>query len=512
MGLNKIKMDINTRGLIILISVLIISGSSCKKLVETPPPSNSITESNVFTVDATAIASLNGIYISMNENFQPFQGNNSISLLAALSADELTLYNGITSGYYYGYYRNQLSATLGTPFAGSEHWTPLYRFVFRCNAAIDGLNKSSSLTPLVKQQLLGEAKFMRAFFYFYLVNTFGDVPLALTTNADANTLLSRSPKADVYKQIIADLKEAEELLGDNFLAPTLLSSTGERVRPTKWAASAMLARAYLYTNDYTNAELKSSAVINYTSLFGPISSVPLNSVFLKNSKEAIWQLQPTVQFFNTQEAKTFVIPPQGPNSSNNPVFISKQCLNNFEANDQRKLFGNWIDTTIYTVTTSPLVRDTVAYCYKYKKNEQDQTIVSTPSTPGYTKMTEYFMVLRLGEQYLIRAEARAQLGNISGAQSDLNTIRIRAGLPNTTANDQASLITAILKERQVELFCEWGHRWFDLKRMGKVDEVMNIATLQKSSGATSWQSFQQLYPIGLEELQKAPNLVQTPGY
>ena len=127
-------------------------------------------------------------------------------------------------------------------------------------------------------------------------------------------------------------------------------------------------------------------------------------------------------------------------------------------------------------------------------------------------MTEYIMVLRLGEQYLVRAEARAQLNKINEAKSDLNAIRTRAGLPNTTAMDQSSLLAAILDERRHELFCEWGHRWFDLKRRGQVDAVMSVITPLKSNGAIQWRSYQQYYPITQGELDKAPNLTQTPGY
>jgi hypothetical protein len=109
-------------------------------------------------------------------------------------------------------------------------------------------------------------------------------------------------------------------------------------------------------------------------------------------------------------------------------------------------------------------------------------------------VSEYLMVFRLAEQYLIRAEARVQQNNFGGAQNDLNAIRTRAGLPNTIANDQTSLLAAILKERQVELFTELGHRWLDLKRTENVNAVMSVVTPLKTNGA-SWQSYQQLYPV-----------------
>lgn len=488
--------------------------SSCRKLVESPIPSDSIAETSVYAVDATAIAVLDAVYISMNAPDQPFQGNRSIGLLAGLSADEYTLYNGVTTGTVFYYYRNSLSQALGTVSSGAEQWPILYNYVYKCNAAIEGLNKSTTLTPTIKKQLLGEAKFLRAFFYFYLVNLYGDVPLALTTDPEVNNFLSRSPKTDVYKSIVVDLKEAEELLSENFLSGTILTTTTERVRPTKWAANALLGRVYLYIGDWEKAENRTSLVINNTTLFGPLPG--LNNVFLKNSQEVIWQIQPTDINFNTTEAKTLVIPPTGLHPSGNPAYLSKQWLSIFESNDQRKFFGNWVDTTIYKISNNPVIWDTIAFCYKYKKNEFDPNIISTSTVPGYTKMSEYFMMLRLGEQYLIRAEARAKQGKLAEGISDLDVIRERAGLQKIAITNpgisQSILLDTILHERRVELFGEWGHRWFDLKRTGKIDQVMSVHTPLKSNGSVQWQPYQALCPILLNDIRLNPNLVQNPGY
>lgn len=480
--------------------------TSCKKFVQVPPSSGSITENTLYANDATSIAVLTDLYNNMNSS--PIQGGStygSISLFAGLSADEYDFIFGSSLPNYTGYYYNSLVQNASLQF-GAEHWAPLYNFVFKCNAAIEGLNKSSSLTPSIKQQLLGEAKFLRAFFYFYLVNEFGDVPLALSTDPKVNTLLARSPKASVYQQIISDLQDAEEKLSVNYLDVTLLNQTSERVRPTKWAAAALLARVYLYTVDYAKAEVEANKVIGNTTLFDPPSIVALNNVFIKNSREAIWQIQPTASNFNTPEAQTLIIPVTGPSTSN-PVYLNKQLLNSFENGDQRAILGNWIDRTIYNITAT--VMDTVYFPFKYKLNALDATITNNTGT---TNMKEYFMVLRLGEQYLIRAEARAKQGNISGAQADLNAIRNRAGLPNTTATDQPSVLTAILNERRHELFSEWGHRWFDLKRTNNIDAVMTVVTPIKSGGTNQWQSYQQIYPLPLETIQGAPNVVQNNGY
>jgi hypothetical protein len=466
----------------------------CKKFVAIEAPITTVNEENVYKTDATAIAVLTGIYSSI-VNDGRFMGRASISLLSGLSADELTLASIITDARLLAYYKNQLRANPSENY-GTELWggggTNIFNYLFICNAAIEGVNNSGSLTASVKRQLLGEAKFMRAFFYFYLVNFFGDVPLVLTTNPAINASLSRSPVPQVYQQIVADLKEAQQLLSDNFLNKDLQNYAGtpERVRPTKWVATALLARTYLYLADYSNAEVESSKIISNTAQF----SLPpaLNSVFLKNSTESIWQLQPVQIGRNTEDAFVFILPATGPNASVNPVYLSPQLLNEFEPGDLRRKGGNWIDSVIVS-------GNNYFFPGKYKA-----TITSGA-------ISEYLMVFRLAEQFLIRAEARAQQNNIGGAQDDLNKIRTRAGLPDTKANDKISLLAAILKERQVELFTELGHRWLDINRTGNIDAVMSAVTPLKANGG-KWQSYQRLYPVYYNDILKNSNLSQNNGY
>lgn len=487
--------------LFLLPIITMLFHSSCKKWLTIPAPSASITEISVYSTDATAIAVLNGLYSSISSS-ELFQGHRSITLFAGLSSDELTLYSGVTNMTHISYYKNQLAAT---PLlnAGSEHWALLYPLIYRCNAAIEGVSATIVLTPAIKQQLLGEALFLRAFFYFYLVNLFGDVPLALDTDPQANTLLRRAPKKEVYQQIIADLEKAKALLSNDYLNETLFRSTTERIRPTRWAAAALLTRTYLYAEEYTKAEEEATGVINNVDLFGLVA---LNDVFGKNSREAIWQIQPTTVGLNTEEGRLFIIPATGPTDvatfNPNPVYLSDFLLQSFEPDDQRRIYGNWVDTISYPISDTEV--DTVAFPFKYR-------VSTSPDVSSPNDMTEYLVVLRLGEQYLIRAEARARQNKITGAQEDINAIRTRAGLGPTLANDNASLLAAILRERQVELFTEFGHRWFDLKRMSQVDAVMSIITPLKANGAP-WQSYQQWYPLPFSELAKSPNVVQNTGY
>jgi hypothetical protein len=124
-------------------------------------------------------------------------------------------------------------------------------------------------------------------------------------------------------------------------------------------------------------------------------------------------------------------------------------------------------------------------------------------------VTEYTVVLRLAEQYLIRAEARAQQGNLLDAQADLNIIRSRAGLSDRSINNVDLLLTAIMHERQVELFSEWGHRWLDLKRTNTVNAVMSVITPQKGG---TWSSNWAWFPIPQSEIRTNVKLKQNLGY
>jgi starch-binding outer membrane protein, SusD/RagB family len=385
------------------------------------------------------------------------------------------------------YYTNSLtnSNTVQTDF-----WNNIYPILYTVNSAIAGLTNNTALTPAVRQQLLGEAKFMRAFCYFYLVSLYGDVPLVTGTDYTVNALLPRTPQSQVWQQIISDLKDAQNMLSTNYLDATLLNTTSQRVRPTSWAATALLARSYLYTQNWDSAQVEATTVINNPTLY---NLERLNGVFLANSNEAIWQLQPVNFGANTQDAQLFIIPSAGPGGSF-PVYLNPLLVNAFEPGDQRRT--NWVDS----VVVSP---NTYYYAYKYK-------VDSIPSP-----VTEYEMILRLGEQYLIRAEAEANGagGGTVASITDLDTIRNRAGLSNYSgATDQASLLTAILHERQVELFTEWGHRWLDLKRTNTVNSVMGSPGNVCAFKGGVWNPDWQWYPIPKYDLQHDPHLVQNSGY
>jgi hypothetical protein len=238
---------------------------------------------------------------------------------------------------------------------------------------------------------------------------------------------------------------------------------------------------------WDSAEAQATDVINNVSMFSLDS---LNNVFLKNSSEAILQFQPveTATRSNTGDGALFILPSLGPNNGNNPVYLSNNIANSFEPGDER--FTNWIDSVVAGGIT-------YYFPYKYKIGLVD------------TATGEYIMALRLGELYLIRAEARAQQGRLAQSDNDLNVIRRRAGLAPLNPATLEESLNDILQERKVELFSEWGHRWFDLQRMKLIDSVMTIVSPQKGG---TWSSYKALYPIPLNEILLDKNLTQNPGY
>ena len=439
----------------------------CKKFVEVDPPKTQITKDLVFTTDATATSAIEGLYEQMMENIESI-ANGGLTLYTGLSSDELVYY--MTTPSYGEFYSNGLEPT--NENLKSNLWGPSYNYIYQANSIIEGLSKSTTVSVTLKQQLIGEAKFIRAFYYFYLTNLWGDVPLIISTDYLINSKAGRIQQNEIYDQIIADLTDAKSLLSSDYSF-----SNGERIRPTQWAAIALLARVYLYIGDWTNAEAQSSLLINNTNFF---SLADLNDVFLKNSNEAIWQLLPVVPDVNTGEGYMFA------QTDGIPTYagVSDNLLAVFEAGDNRKT--SWI--------------------YSYSSDNQNYNVPFKYKLQFSPSQDEYNTVLRLAEQYLIRAEARAEQNNILGAQSDLNTIRNRAGLSNTLAGNKEELLLAIGHERQVELFAEWGHRWLDLKRTHQADII--LGPLKRAN----WQSTDSLYPIPQYEIDNDPNLTQNAGY
>lgn len=485
---------------IVFAASVVMFGVSCKKLISISDPITSITSDQIYTSDALATAAMAGVYTqmingtSLVSNSANTFSNGLGTYVCGMSADEITPYSGSNL-----YVSNTLIATNAA--YSIVFWNSCYKAIYGSNAVIEGIaaSTSGSLHDSIRTELTAEAKFVRAFSYVYLVSYFGDVPLVLTTDVNQTMTMSRTSKDQVWQQVIQDLKDAQTGLADDYRF-----ANGERWIPNKWAATALLARAYLYSGDDENAATQASAVIGNATQYSLVSD--LNSVFLKNSQEAIWQLQQNVSIANlgnaTPEGDQF-IPLTSPTRGLPKVNLDSSLINSFETGDKRK--QNWINATNRALYYTSYHDSTTLYYFPYKyKTATYNRVVGGAAT-------EYYMVLRLGEQYLIRAEAEAKgaNGGASAAIADLNIIRARAGLtalPASLSSD--ALWKAVAHERQDELFCEWGHRWFDLTRMGLAHDVLsNIAAKQPWMG-----DYQLLYPIPIAEIQNDHNLTQNAGY
>ncbi|MGN6177608.1 MAG: RagB/SusD family nutrient uptake outer membrane protein [Mucilaginibacter sp.] len=458
-------------------SILILIGinlTACKKLVETPEPTNTITATETFSNTSTATSALVAIYGDMT-NQAPGYADGATTFYCGASADELLLYQA--AGEDAQIQDNKLLSSTNI-FTGA-FWNEMYFDIYMANGIINGLQASNTVSASAKQPLIAEAKFLRAFDYFYLVNLYGGVPLVTTTDYNQTALLPRATTTQIYQLITADLEAAIAGLPIDYSA-----SNGQRVRANKWAATALLARVDLYLGNWADAAKEASAVISNTGTYSLVSN--LNNVFLANSTEAILQLIPTgTTSYAVPEA--YINVPYPPNTGNPNYYLTDQLLKAFEPGDQRR--AAWVDSTNYSGV----------YYYPYKYKVQ---IASQNSIP------EYYMVLRLAEQYLIRAEAEANNNDSNDAIADLNAIRHRAGLPNYPgSSDKNAVLNAIYHERQIELFAEWGHRWFDLKRTGQANSVLSAISYKQP-----WHSTQLLYPIPYPETITDPNLTQNPGY
>lgn len=440
---------------------------ACEDFIEVDLPQTQLTSGAVYQDDVTATAALSDIYASMRLNGVITGNQDGLSVLMGLYTDELTYYAGASSPLN-SFYNHSVIAVNDYVLS---LWSNSYSQIYACNALLEGVSSSNSITAETKDKLKGESLFIRALLHFYLVNLYGDIPYITTTNYQINAKASRLPKNVVYDKILIDLLSAKELLTYSYPVP-------DRSRVNKAVVQALMARVYLYQENWGMAELEASNIIN-TSLYGIESNLDL--AFLKDNPSTIWQLHPGLAGANTEEGRFFIF------TSGPPAIaaLSNNLIDAFDPDDLRRQY--WIKS----VTDGS---NTWYHSYKYKQNENT----------GDSQ--EYSIIFRLEEQYLIRAEARAHLGNLAGGKEDLNRIRNRAGLGDYTANSQEELLSAIIHERRVELFTELGHRWFDLKRTGRAANVLSVIK-------PAWQNRDLLLPIPESELILNDNLQpQNPGY
>jgi hypothetical protein len=449
--------------------ILLFFTIACSDFVAVDIPKQQLSTAAVFNNSGNVEAALRGVYIKMRD-----QG----LLTASGLNSNMGFYTDALDNYAFGASESnsfQNHTLLSNNSIIEFWWGSAYAQIYAANAIIEGLEHSEALTLEEIDHYKGEALFIRGYLHFLLMALFGDIPYITTTDYTENTTVSRAPQAAVYSQILIDLNLAAALLPDEDMS-------GERVRPYQAVAEAVLARVYLYNEQWDMAEVASDKVITQFGALEP----DLNKVFLKDAPGTIWQFKSEGDGRNTIDGALaiFITGPPTNWALTDDLFFAFEPPTVYQR-DHRQ--SEWISTVSDGTTTW-------RHAFKYK--ERDNTDTSR----------EYQIQLRLAEQYLIRAEARAHLGDISGAQADINAIRNRAGLGDTSAATLKALLDAILQERRVELFTEGGHRWFDLKRMGKAAEV--LAPIKPG-----WRDTDVLLPIPEAELLSNPNLLpQNDGY
>lgn len=447
--------------------------NSCQKFVQVDLPKSQLVRETVFKDYSTANAAMVQIYSLLRDRLVLSNtGISDLTKICGMYGDELKLwsvFSGTNNSNDLVYLNNLIPSH---PYVGYV-WDNSYFIIYSANAIIEGLARQadSNISTADQDRLTGEALFIRSFVHFYLTNLYGNIPYVTHTDYVSNNKLSRLSKDEVLKNLEDDLKKAIALLPEAY-------TDVERVRPNASAARALLARVYLYHEKWQEAVDTANDVLE-NSAFEIVQD--LGAVFLKDSRETIWQLSPNTSTGITPEAGSYILVSAPPSL----LSLSDQMVSAFDLVDQRR--AHWVGKIADANGTE------YYYAYKYKRR------LST------TPQNEYSIQIRLAELYLIRAEARAQLHDFDGSTADLNRIRVRAGLVHISSSNKEEILTSILEERNRELFLEYPHRFFDLIRTGNT----HILAARKSG----WDANDVLWPIPESEILVNPNLLpQNPGY
>jgi starch-binding outer membrane protein, SusD/RagB family len=389
-------------------------------------------------------------------------------------------------------------------------WDGYYRAIYRANIGIQKI-PTIDMDAKLRGRYVAECQFLRAYFYFNLVRWFGDIPLVTAPLSPDAFNLTRTPKADVYKQIIKDLTESMAVLPEKSQYPS-----ADLGRVTKGAARGLLAKVYLTNKDYVNAEKYALELINSTE-YGLLPDY--TKIFLpegENTSESVFEIQCTAK----AERATFDAPYDGGSQFNEVQGVrgspnlgwgfnrpSDAFIVEFEAGDPRR------DATI--LYEGEVLPDGSAIVEKNPRlfNARFNQKAWTPPHPGFNyNGPGNIRILRYADVVLIAAEALNENGRTAAALTQLNTVRKRARglniniLPDVILTDKTKLREAIWHERRVELGME-QQRWFDLVRTGQAEAAY------KKHGKVFVKNKHELLPIPQKEIDLSNQLLtQNPGY
>ena len=379
----------------------------------------------------------------------------------------------------------------------SEIWLNNFQGIGRATYALKYL---PDMNVPDKDRYIGEAKMLRAYFYWNLVRAFGGVPIitkVLESETEIESATNRASAAEVYAYIESDLTDAITKL-------PLVVPPAENGRVSKGAAEALLAKVYLYEKKWGQAKAMCDAVIssNQYSLIADYSKIWREVG--EFGHESIWEVNAIGTTPNLGINGYFLVQaPRGANGLgwgfNTP---SQDLVNAYEPGDVRKaatiMFRGetlWDGYVVNAAATNSM------YNYKSYVSKTNESYNGDD-----VQTNKNLRILRFGEVLLIKAEAENELGNILPAQQALDSIRHRAGLASTTAITKDDLRNAIYKERRVEMAFEHD-RMFDLQRTGRAGAVL------RALGKTYVDGKHNLFPIPQIEINLSNGkLLQNPGY
>lgn len=440
--------------------------SSCNKFLDTQPVSYVNDDVTIFDLTSSQSA-LRGVYRQLAST--GYYGETYVTLGYFPSGDVKNLTTGGAANLVTANFR-------ADDLNFNTAWTAIYYTINRANNVITKVPSlvGPGFTQVQNDQIVGEAKFIRALAYFDIARAWGGAQIVLTptTSIDALPQIKRSTLGQTFDQVEQDLNDAEELL----------PNTVNRIRATKRTVWALKARLYLYRKNWAKADEYATKLIETSDyqLLKPFSSWFANDVV--GTRESIFELAYSA-------ANPSTIRQQMQHSTNGgtyryaPTDKFVQLLNDPAVSGGRSALIGKVTQAGTTLWFGNLY---------YRKNSTD---------PAY--------VLRIAEQYLIRAEARAHLGLIDGATgglADLNQVRERADVAPLTLSTANDLLLAIENERRLEFAWE-AHRWFDLARTGRAKAV-----LEAIDPNIKVDAYETVFPIPVTQLQLDKNLEQNAGY
>ena len=440
--------------------------ASCEKLVEVDNPSDQIGTSQVFEDADIANAALGSLYAELRDGSIISGGSAGTGCLLGSYTDDLVCYLYDLNGYLDINY-NQVQETNSTI---KFTWHTSYTLIYYANSIIYGAENSSVLSEMDKNRIKGEALFIRSLIYFYLQQLFGDIPYTTSLDYEYNRKISKTDAVEVLEKLEADVTEAIGFLEDDYRDPG-------RIYVNRKAAQLLLARICLLQSKWSLAEQMADTI-----LLSPLYEfqTDITEVFHKSSSHILWQMSPEYSGDATREATFFYVENSVPNS----YVLTQDLINTFDMADLRRQI--WIAPVIYEGQTwyRP---------YKYKNHVSG------------SNYDECSIVFRLEEVYFIKAEALARQNRFDEALPYLNATRERAGLTAITSLSGEDFFNEMLAEKRREFFTEFGLRFLDLKRMGRLDDLSVVKP--------NWEDYMQVWPLPQSEMLMNPNLAsQNTGY